>query len=147
MSHTQEIREALEAEKRSERERIADELRKFADKQGDQDGWFGAIAEAIETDWSALNDPKAFANGPSRFEVQRELEEVKAEKQAAMDHAAAAVETAKRLEVENKALREAGQAVIEDCANLFGQRDTRAEDWANKLLVDLQYLRSLMKGE
>lgn len=69
----------LKAEKRSELSRIADELRKFAEAQGDPSGWISVIALAVETEWSALNDPSAFAKVPCRFAVEEELAAAKAE--------------------------------------------------------------------
>ena len=62
----------------SERERIARELREHAEKQGDPSGWLGAIAEAIETEWAALNGPDNFKNEPCRFAVMQERDALQA---------------------------------------------------------------------
>lgn len=62
----------------SERERIARELREHAERSGDPSGWIGAIADAIETDGSAINDPENFKNEPCRFAVMRERDGLQA---------------------------------------------------------------------
>lgn len=116
----------LKAEKRSERERIADELRKFAEAQGDPSGWISAIAEAVETEWTALNDPSAFAKVPCRFEVQRELEEAKAE---------------------NAKLREGARAIADlesETRSCFDPAD--AEQLWDTLQDALSKARSLLEG-